>query len=45
MMKAMDSARWLGANRRDTSWYRADVQRRQRVEDTLSCFDISGSKY
>ena len=45
MMKAMDSARRLGANRSDTRRYREDLQRRPRVEDAVSCFDISGSQY
>ena len=45
MMKAMDSARRLGANRSDTRRYREDLQRRPRVEDAISCFDISGSQY
>jgi len=45
MMKAMDSARGLGANHSDTGWYREDLQQRHRVEDALSCFDISGLQY
>ncbi len=45
MMKAMDSALWLGANRSDTSRYREDLQRRHRAEDALSCFEISAPMY
>jgi len=44
-MKAMDSAWWQGANRSNTEWYCEDLQRRHRVEDALSCFEISGSQY
>jgi hypothetical protein len=39
----MDSARWQGANHSDASWHGEDLQRRHRVEDALSCFDISVS--
>ncbi len=42
MVKVMDSARGQSAHRSDTEWYREDVQRRHRVEDTLSRFEISG---
>ena len=45
MKKAMDSARGQGANRSDTRRYREDLQRRHRVEDALSCFEISVSAY
>ena len=45
MTKAMDSVRWLGANRSDTGWYREDLQRRQRAEDALSCSEISVAAY
>jgi hypothetical protein len=41
MKKAMDSARGQGANRSDALWHREDLQRRHRVEDALSCFEIS----
>lgn len=41
MTKVMDSARGQGANRSDSQSYREDLQRRHRVEDALSCFDIS----
>ena len=43
--KAMDSARGQGANHSDASWHREDLQRRHRVEDALSCFEISVSAY
>ena len=45
MMKTMDSARGPGANHSDTHLYRADLQRRDRVEDAFSCFEICGSEY
>ena len=45
MMKVMDSARGQGANRSDASWHRKDLQRRHRVEDALSCFEIYVSAY
>jgi hypothetical protein len=45
MMKAMDLASGLGANRSDTSWYREDLQRRHEAKDALSCFEISVSVY
>jgi hypothetical protein len=44
-MKAMDSVRALGANRSDTGSYREDLQRRDRIEDALSCFDTCGLQY
>jgi hypothetical protein len=44
-MKAMDSAREQGANRSNTKWYCEDSQRRYRVEDALSCFEISVAQY
>ena len=43
MTKAMDSA--LGANRSDAHWHREDLQRGHRVEDALSCFEISVAVY
>jgi hypothetical protein len=36
-MKAMDLARWPGANRSDSRSYREDEQQRQRGKDKLSC--------
>jgi replicative superfamily II helicase len=45
MMKAMDLASWLGANRSDTSWYREDLQRRHGAKDALSCSEISVAAY
>jgi hypothetical protein len=45
MMKAMDSARGQGANHSNTRRYCEDLQRCHRVEDTLSCFEISGLTY
>jgi hypothetical protein len=45
MMKAMDSAVGLGANRSDTGRYREDLQRRHTVEDALSCFEIPVSQH
>jgi hypothetical protein len=44
-MKAMDSARGQGANRSNAQWHCEDAQRRHRVEDALSCFEISVSQY
>jgi len=40
-LKAMESARVQGANHSNTKWYCEDFQRRNRVEDEVSCFDIS----
>jgi len=40
-LKAMESARVQGANYSNTKWYCEDLQRRNRVEDEVSCFDIS----
>jgi hypothetical protein len=45
MMKAMDSARGQGVNHSNAKWHCEDLQRRHRVEDTLSCFEISGLEY
>jgi hypothetical protein len=45
MKKAMDSARGQGANHSDALWHREDLQRGHRVEDALSCFEISVSAY
>jgi hypothetical protein len=45
MKKVMDSARGQGANHSDASWHREDLQRRHRVEDALSCFEISVLAY
>ena len=45
MKKAMDSARGQGANHSDAPRHREDLQRRHRVEDALSCFEISVSVY
>jgi hypothetical protein len=39
-MKTMDSLRGQGTNHSDTLWYRADLQRPHRGEDTFSCLDI-----
>ena len=45
MTKAMDSVRGQGANHSDAQWHREDLQRSHRVEDALSCFEISGSEH
>jgi hypothetical protein len=45
MMRSMDSARGQGANRSNTQGYCEDLQRCDRVEDALSCFEISGLAY
>ena len=39
-MKVMASARGQGANRSNTQRYCEDSQRRHRVEDALSCFEV-----
>ncbi len=44
-LKAMESARVQGANHGNTKWYCEDLQRRDRVEDEFSCFDISVAAY
>jgi hypothetical protein len=45
MMKAMDSAAGLGANRSHSRSYGEDLQQRYAVEGALSCFDISWAQY
>jgi len=44
-LEAMESVRVQGANHSNTKWYCEDLQRRNRVEDEFSCFDISVAAY
>ncbi len=37
LRKPMDLGLWLGANRRDTEWYREDLQRRHGAKDAVLC--------
>ncbi len=45
MMKAVDSARWQGANHSNAFWHCEDLQRGHRAEDALSCFETSAPEY